>query len=54
MTKQKYYKYYIICFKFFNILITFQNYINKIFIKKINLFMIISLNKILIYIKIFS
>ena len=36
---------------FFNILAIFQKYINKIFVKKFNIFIIIYLNNILTYIK---
>ena len=38
-------------FCFFNVLAIFQKYINKIFVKKFDIFVIIYLDNILIYIK---
>ena len=38
-------------FRFFNISVNFQSYINKILAKKLNIFIIIYLNNILIIIK---
>ena len=38
-------------FRFSNILAIFKKYINKIFVKKLDIFIIIYLNNILIYIK---
>ena len=38
-------------FSFFNALITFQRYINKILAEKIDIFIIVYLDDILIYIK---
>ena len=38
-------------FSFFNTLVIFQEYINKIFSKKLDIFIIIYLDNILIYIK---
>ena len=38
-------------FKLFNILASFQGYINKILVKKLNIFVIIYLDNIFIYIK---
>ena len=38
-------------FSFFNALTTFQKYINKIFAKKLNIFITVYLDNILIFIK---
>ena len=38
-------------FDFFNILVTFQKFINRILAKKLNIFIIIYLDNILIYIE---
>lgn len=38
-------------FGIFNILTSFQGYINKILVKKLNIFIIVYLNNIFIYIK---
>ena len=38
-------------FKLLNILITLQRYVNKILVKKLDIFIIVYLNNILIYIK---
>ena len=38
-------------FKLFNALASFQNYINKILIEKLNIFVIVDLDNILIYIE---
>ena len=46
-----YYKYQEILFRFFNILTSFQSYINKILVEKLNIFIIVYLNKIFIYIE---
>lgn len=43
------FKYQIILFRLSNILTTFWNYINKILAKKLNIFIIIYINNILIY-----
>ena len=45
------FKYQVMPFGFFNALVTFQGYINKILAKKLDIFIIIYLNNILIYIK---
>ena len=50
-TQYIYFKYQVIPFELSNILASFQNYINKIFAKKFNFFIIVYLNNILIYIK---
>ena len=50
-TQYEYFKYQIIFFGFFNILVIFQEYINKILAKKLDVFIIVYLNNILIYIK---
>lgn len=41
-------------FELFNILVSFQRYINKIFIKKLNIFFIVYLDDILVYTKDFG
>ena len=46
-----YFKYQIILFRLSNTLVNFQGYINKILAKKLNIFVIIYLNNIFIYIK---
>ena len=46
-----YFKYQIILFGPTNTLITFQRYINKILIEKFNVFIIVYLDNIFIYIK---
>ena len=38
-------------FHFFNILVSFQNYINKILAEKLNIFIIVYWDNIFIYIK---
>lgn len=45
------FEYQIIFFRFFNTPTSFQAYINKIFIKKLDIFIIVYLDNILIYIK---
>ena len=46
-----YFKYQVILFRLFNILANFQDYINKILAKKLDIFIIIHLNNIFIFIK---
>ncbi len=50
-TRYGYFKYQIIPFWLTNILTTFQSYINKILAEKLNVFVIVYLNNILIYMK---
>ena len=50
-TQYGYFEYQVIFFGFFNILATFQGYINKILIEKLDVFVIVYLDEILIYIK---
>ena len=50
-TRYKYFKYQVIFFDFFNILATFQRYVNKILAEKLDVFINIYLNDILIYTK---
>ena len=45
------FKYQMMLFGLINILAAFQSYINKIIVKKVNIFVIIYLNNILIYIE---
>lgn len=52
--RYSYFKYQVIFFRLFNILITFQKYINKILTKKLDIFIIIFFNNILIYTKNFT
>lgn len=49
-TQYGYFEYQMMFFDLSNIPISFQSYINKILVKKFNIFMIIYLNNILIYI----
>ena len=46
-----YFKYQVIPLGFFNAPATFQGYINKILVEKLDIFIIVYLNNILIYIK---
>lgn len=50
-TSKNFYKYQMISFTLFNTLTSFQNYIYKILNKKFNIFVIIYLDDIIIYIK---
>ena len=49
--KYNYFEYLIILFGFSNTPTTFQKYVNKILAEKLNIFVIVYLNDILIYIK---
>ncbi|KAF2182898.1 hypothetical protein K469DRAFT_539433, partial [Zopfia rhizophila CBS 207.26] len=49
-TKYRLFKYYIILFKLINILVTFQAVINYVFYKYLNIFIIVYLNNVLVYI----
>lgn len=48
-TRYKYFKYQVIPFWLSNALISFQPFINKVFAKKLDIFVIVCLNNILIY-----
>lgn len=50
-TQYSHFKYQIISFRLFIILANFQKYINKISTKKLDIFVIIYLDNILLYIK---
>lgn len=50
-TQYRYFEYQVMSFKFFNALVSFQDYINKIFAKKLDIFVIVYLDNILIYTK---
>ncbi len=50
-TCYSYFKYQVMSFELTNVPATFQSYINKILVKKLDIFMIVYLNDILIYIK---
>ena len=50
-TRYIHFKYQVMPFGLTNALATFQGYINKILVEKLNVFMIVYLNNILIYIK---
>lgn len=50
-TRYAYFKYQVILFNLFNALTSFQSYINKILVKKLNIFIIVYLDDIFIYIK---
>lgn len=50
-TRYGYFKYQVISFGLSNALASFQGYVNKVLSKKLDIFMIIYLNNILIYIK---
>ena len=50
-TQYKHFEYQVMLFGLFNTLATFQRYINKILAKKLDVFVIIYLDNILIYIK---
>ena len=50
-TQYGHFKYQVIPFGFSNTLATFQKYVNKILVKKLDIFIIIYLDDILIYIK---
>ena len=50
-TQYGHFKYQVIPFGLFNALATFQNYINKILARKLDIFIIIYLDDILIYTK---
>ena len=49
--RYSYFKYQMILFRVFNTLASFQNYITKILVEKLNNFVIIYLNDIFIYIQ---
>lgn len=49
--KYSYLKYQVILFSFFNTSASLQDYINKILVRKFNIFVIIYLNNILVDIK---
>ena len=49
--RYNHFKYQVIFFRLFNAPASFQSYINKILAKKLNIFIIIYLNDIFIYIK---
>ena len=51
MTCYAFYEYQMILFSLTNILATFQGYINKILIEKLNIFIIVYLDKIFFYYK---
>lgn len=50
-TIYSYYKYQVILFGLSNILASFQDYINKILVEKLNIFDVVYLHNILIYMK---
>ena len=50
-TQYSHFKYEIMLFELFNALASFYGYINKILAKKFNIFVIVYLNDIFIYIK---
>ncbi len=50
-THYGHFKYQVMPFRLINALITFQGYINKILAKKLDVFMIVYLDNIFIYIK---
>ena len=50
-TQYSHFKYQVILFGLFNALATFQKYINKILAEKLDIFIIVYLDDILIYIK---
>ena len=50
-TWYSHFEYQVILFGLFNALATFQGYINKILAKKLDIFVVVYLNNILIYIK---
>ena len=50
-TRYGYFKYQVMPFRLTNILATFQSYINKILAEKLDIFVIVYLNNILIYTK---
>ena len=47
----RHFKYQVMFFGFFNALASFQSYINKILMEKLDIFVIMYLNDILIYLK---
>lgn len=49
-TRYSYFEYQVIFYGLFNFLASFQDYINKTLIKKIDIFIIVYSNNILIYI----
>ena len=51
LTQYSYFKYQIILFGLSNIPVTFQEYVNKILAKKLDIFIIVYLDDILIYTK---
>ena len=51
MTHYSYFKYQIMSFGLFYALAIFQEYVNKILVKKLDIFVIVYLDSILIYIK---
>ena len=50
-TQYSHFEYQVMFFSLSNVLATFQGYVNKILAKKLDIFVIIYLNNILIYIK---
>lgn len=48
-TQYAYFKYQVMSVNFFNALVSFMSYINKILIEKLDIFIIINLNDIFIY-----
>lgn len=50
-TRYGYFEYQVMPFGLLNILTSFQGYVNKIFSKKLDIFIIVYLNDILIYTK---
>ena len=50
-TRYSYFKYQVIFFELTNVLAIFQDYVNKILVEKLNIFVIMYLDNILIYIK---
>lgn len=50
-TRYGHFKYQVMPFDLFNVLASFQEYINKMLAKKLDVFVIVDLNDILIYIE---
>lgn len=50
-TCYRYFKYQVMSFNLTNILATFQDYINKILVEKVDVFIIVYLDNIVIYTK---
>lgn len=48
-SQYSYFKYQVICFELSNVPGSFQGYINKILAEKLNIFLIVDLDNILIY-----